>query len=351
MYLIKKINSHAKKIFSFIDKNLKKYQGPFLQYSNDKLEFFELYKDFLQRGKGIRGALVFLTNEIFNQNKIVDKKNLYYLASFFELMHSSLLIHDDIMDKDQLRRGKKTINFHFENKYKNNSLNPSHLGNSLAINVGDFGFFIAFDFFNEINIDYYSKKFLFNLLTYEYIKVALAQTDDVLFSQTNFEPDLETIKKIYLNKTARYTLNLPILSTLYISKNQYFKNKILNSILENLGLLFQITDDLIGFLSDETGKDFGSDIRENKKTIVRYFLYQEQKKSPLKKLFGKKNLKKDEIEKIRNFYHNSITKEKINQLINQIKEKIIADLKKNQLPKEFKILTLSFIDYLIQRKK
>lgn len=350
MSLTKTISHFSQKVFSFIDKKMENYEAIFVTYSKDKKDLLFLYKDFVKRGKGIRGALVFLTDKIFKEGKTTEK-NLYYLASFFELMHSNLLIHDDIMDQDRFRRNGKTINYYFECKFEKESEKPKHLGNSLAINLADIGFFIAFDFFNKIQAEDKLKQNLLSLLLSEYIKVCLAQIDDVFFGQTNFEPNLETIKKVYLNKTARYTFVLPIIATIYLKDNPFYQNKNLINILENLGILFQITDDLIGFISDETGKDKGSDIRENKKTIVRYFLKEELKDSKLKGLFGKRDITEEEIESLRKFYQRSKSKEKIENLIEKIKAEIFSEIKKSNFPKAFKELVHEFIEYIIQRKK
>lgn len=350
MDLIKKIKTKREKIFLFLDKKIKDHQYLFETYDKNKNEYFELLKNFIKRGKGIRGALVLLTDEIFDDKKI-DELNLLYLASFFEIMHSVLLIHDDFMDNDKFRRNEKTINYYFYNQFNNLKKNQNHLANSLAVNIGDIGFFIGFDFFNKINSDYKNKEKIFSFIVSEYIKVALAQTDDVIFSQTNIEPDIDTIKKIYLHKTARYTFVLPIISTLYLKKNNLYKNKNLITILEDLGLVFQITDDFIGFLSDETGKDKGSDIRENKKTIIRYFLIEELKDSSLKNIFGKTNLTNKDIFQIRQFYQQSKTKEKIDFLLKNIEKDIYSNLKKINLPKQFHQLILDFFSYLIERKK
>lgn len=351
MDLIKKIEKLKKEIFKFIEDSLNKnYKKIFFEYGNEKLEVFELYKKFIKKGKGIRGGLVFLADEIFSGKKIL-KENLFYLGSFFEIIHSSLLIHDDFMDQDKTRRGSKTINYFFEEKFSERSKNQNHLGNSIAVNIGDIGFFIGFDLINKLKLNNNLKKEIINFLIKDYIKVALGQIDDVLFSQTSLEPEKSVIKKIYLYKTARYTFVLPVISTLILKKNQLAYNKNLIKILENLGIIFQITDDVIGFLSDETEKDIGSDIRENKKTLIRYYLFNELKDNNLKNIFGKENLKNEEILKIRNFYQQSNSKIKIEKIIERLKIETKKFIEKEIFPVNFKHLVTDFLDFLTSRKK
>lgn len=348
MGLIKKINFYRNIFLPKINLELKKYQNIFYDHSFKKKETIYLLKKLIRKGKGIRGSLVYIINEIFKLK--IKENNLFYLAVFFEIIHSSLLIHDDIMDNDTLRRGEKTINFYYQEKFKNIKTDDL-IGKNFAINIGDIGFFIGFDFLNKIQIENKKKIQLFSLIIKEYIQVAFAQMDDVFFSQTIKEPQIDQILKIYLYKTARYTFVLPISAALFIKEHQYFHDKNFFSILEKLGIIFQISDDLIGFLSDETGKDLGSDIRENKKTLIRYFLTKELKNNQLKKLFGKKNITKDEIKKLRDFFESSKSKEEIYKIINYYKNEIIIDLKKYNYSQKFKNLVLKFIEYLISRKK
>ena len=348
MDLIKKINFFRSKFIKQLDHSLKNYQNLFERYSNKKKEIIEKLRSFILKGKTIRGSLVYIADELFNLK--MEKKNLFYLASFFEVIHSSLLIHDDVMDNDNLRRGEKTIHFYYQEKF-NNIKNNNDIGKNFAINIGDIGFFIGFDFLSKINLSEKKRSNFFSLIIEEYIKVALAQIDDVFFSQTKNEPSIKDILKIYLYKTARYTFLLPVVAVLYIKNNHLYKDKNFHSILEKLGIIFQITDDLIGFMSDQTGKDKASDIRENKKTIIQFFLWDELKNNNLKKLFGKKDITKQEIEKLRNFFNSSKSKKKIDSIINQFKMEIITGLKNNNYPQEFKNTVLDFIEYLINRKK
>ncbi|MFN4212791.1 MAG: polyprenyl synthetase family protein [Microgenomates group bacterium] len=348
MDLIKKINFYRNLFLPKINLELNNYSSIFYDYSSEKKEIIDLLKKLVIKGKGIRGSLVYIINEILNLK--IKEKNLFYLAAFFEIIHSSLLIHDDIMDNDTSRRGGKTIHFYYQEKFKEIKTDDL-VGKNFAINIGDIGFFIGFDFFNKVKLEKNKKSQLLSFIIKEYIQVALAQIDDVFFSQTKNEPKIDEILKIYLYKTARYTFALPILTVIFIKDHQYFGNKNFLSILEKLGIIFQISDDLIGFLSDETGKDLGSDIRENKKTLIRYFLTKELKNNQLKNLFGKKNIDKNEIKKLRDFFEVSKTKRKINKIINHYRNEIIIDLKKNNYPQKFKNLILEFIEYLISRKK
>ncbi|MCS7093260.1 MAG: polyprenyl synthetase family protein [Patescibacteria group bacterium] len=351
MSLTEKLNQYRKKIFRFLDDQLMKVKPHFLTYSKTKEEIFSLYQNFVSRGKGIRSSLVFLTDEWFNQKRNFDNKNLFFLASFLEIIHSTLLIHDDVMDRDTYRRGEKTVNFYFQEKYQGLSNWPEFLGSSLAVNLGDLGFFLGSHFLEKIITNQPTRTQLSEFLVSEYLKVALAQMDDITYSLTDYKPTLAQIKRIYLYKTARYTFVVPVIATLILTGNQQAKNPLLIKVLEGIGILFQITDDLIGFLSDKTGKTLGSDIKENKKTIVYHYLYPEICQSSFVNLFGRGNLSKSEISRLREFYLRSAAKKKIETLIKNLKMKIKNILAQRNFPRGAKADLDELTDYLISREK
>lgn len=350
MDLIKEINRYKKIIDRDLEKLKEKYFNLFKQYKKDSPKYLNQFIDFAKRGKGVRGALVFLTEKLFEKPKI-KKETLKKLALVFEVIHSSLLIHDDIMDNDSLRRGQPTIHVFFNQKYEKFLKEKNdNLGKSIALSLGDIGFFIAFDILSSININTTIK----NFLAQELIKTGLAQIDDVFFSQTKIEPEMDDILSIYKGKTSRYTFVLPILTILKIKNIDLQKQKIVEEVLEDLGIIFQISDDLIGIFSEESGKDKGSDIREDKKTIIRYLLFKNKKTpTPIKKIFGKDKISKDEMENLKSFINQSNVKKEIENVIEEIKNKIQKKMKKNKqlLPNKFVDLVNDFIDYLVTRRK
>lgn len=121
-------------------------------------------------------------------------------------------------------------------------------------------------------------------------------------------------------------------------------------------MIFQIVDDLLGFLgnSNEIGKDIGSDIKENKKTLIRYFMFKKLKGKELnfaKKCFGNKNLSLAKINVLREIYF----KNKINILIDEIilkeSKKVKNEISNLRIKDEHKEYLISFVDYLINRVK
>ncbi len=208
--------------------------------------------DFAKRGKLIRGSVICSVAEQLGQNNGDAVK----AAVAMELVHSALLMHDDIMDKDRTRRGKPSTYIFYGEKH------GRHYGISMAMTLGDIAFFIAIDLLSEINhraVSIFSK---------EIVKVGFGQMEDLTAPHEKTITE-EQILEFYRLKTARYTFCLPMILGALIAGNSYQE---LESIGDTLGILFQIRDDYLGVFGDEqeTGKPVGSDIALGKKTLI-YF--------------------------------------------------------------------------------
>jgi geranylgeranyl diphosphate synthase type I len=230
--------------------------------------------DFALSGKLVRGSLYLFAAESYGFSNL---KKVLNIASAIELVHSGLLIHDDIMDNDQLRRGKPTIHNQYRSfGLKNKVITPDEFGKNMAICVGDICFFAAFKYIVEADIDCSIKDKLIDYFSKQIICTGLGQMDDVYFGSTKNNPFQSQILNIYQHKTANYTFNLPsIMGYLTSGKDDKDEIVLLERLGSCLGLIFQVTDDIIGVTQDEKviGKDAGSDIREDKKPLFAiYFL-------------------------------------------------------------------------------
>ncbi len=103
-------------------------------------------------------------------------------AAALEIFHSALLIHDDIMDNDRLRRGFRTIFAQYENLgTRGRAGDPERFGRSMGLCAGDVGFFIATDIVARLPLEAERRTALQALLARELAYVGLAQMQDVTF--------------------------------------------------------------------------------------------------------------------------------------------------------------------------
>ena len=201
------------------------------------------------------------------------------LAACIELIHNATLLHDDVIDNSDLRRGIKTAN--------------SVWGNQSSILVGDYLFSRCF----EMMVEDGSQEIL-KLLSATSSKIAQGE---VLQLEYKGEIDIldETYFDIINSKTAALFAAATRIGACIAGKNKKEKDA-LESYGRNLGLAFQIADDALDYYSTKTifGKEIGKDFYEGKVTLPIIFLCQKanpQEKIFLEKIFKKKNRSKLEF--------------------------------------------------------
>ncbi len=345
-----------KKIFDYILLNKPLISGRIINFINEKKEDdfnIPLYKDALGRlndfalsGKMIRANLVLLSGEMFG----VAKSDILDIACAVELIHSGLLIHDDIIDDDSLRRGNKTIFAQYaEGKDK-------FYGQSLAICVGDVAFFLAINLISESKLEALEKVNCITFLTSEIQKVAAAEMEDFNFGQQELDPSIEQILNMYKLKSARYTFSLPLVfGALIKNKTPEIINQI-EDFGEKLGIVFQIVDDSLGITGDSevTGKPVGNDIMQNKKTVFRKLLYEEaneNQKTELDNIFGSKDMTKNKVKKIIDLANELGINEKIEKIVSDYSSEAKNILSKLNIQDKNKDFLSELIEYNIHRNK
>ena len=195
------------------------------------------------------------------------------LAACIELIHSATLMHDDVIDSGEIRRGKKTLN--------------SVWGNQSSILVGDYLLSRCFEMMVEDeNLE------VLKLLSSTSTKIAQGE---ILQLQHKGEIDMleETYFKIISSKTAELFAAAAKVGAILGSKNNKIKEA-LEFYGRNLGLTFQIADDALDYNSELNlfGKKIGNDFFEGKITLPIILLYQQAndtEKKQTKEFFNKKN--------------------------------------------------------------
>lgn len=303
MILSEYFSSKREKISKSIERSLDESKSIGAAFSGDSALIFSIMKEYATSGKMLRGILACLGSELFKMDTSQDaaraSSDALRLATALELLQAGLLVHDDIMDKDELRRGKPTMHKLFERiEARKGKAESADLGEAIGICAGDIYYFIALNIITSFSSD------IGSLFSRELVDVCLAQVKDVRMGglQANFPPLAEALE-VYAYKTARYTICLPLCAgALLAGRNDAIP--LLDDIGVNLGLIFQIQDDYLGLFGDEEdlGKPVGSDIREGKKTPYMILLSEvldPAEKSRFGSIFGQKTINKQEIEYIR----------------------------------------------------
>ncbi len=234
--------------------------------------------EFAGRGKMIRGALVILSDSLFSHSGI-PQQDTVRTAAAIELMQSFLLIHDDIMDQDYLRRGRPSIFAQYADMLKTEAPRAGtdefrRFGEAMGICAGDIAMLLAFEMLATLDQPPERKVEIIAHAAREIGWVGAAQMNDVYNGMGERTATDDDITAVYRYKTGRYTFSLPLQLGALIGGASSADQAVLAALGEQLGLLFQIKDDDLGIWGSEadTGKPVGSDIIEGKQTLHRLYL-------------------------------------------------------------------------------
>ena len=235
-------------------------------------------------GKRIRALLTLGSAKLCGYLKGARDINL---SACVELIHAATLMHDDVIDNGEVRRGKKTIN--------------KIWGNQSSILVGDYLLSRCF----EMMVDDGDLEIL-KLLSSTSAEISQGE---VLQLQHNKEVDIleETYLKIISWKTASLFAASTKVGAILSKKENKIKDA-LYSYGKNLGLTFQIADDTLDYNSDLKvfGKEIGNDFYEGKITLPIILLYQKinsKEKSELIEIFNKIERDKEDLGKVLEMIH------------------------------------------------
>ncbi|MFW6383479.1 MAG: polyprenyl synthetase family protein [Nanoarchaeota archaeon] len=253
-----KINEELKNYFKNISTS---------EYRQTGKEIIEDIKEFtLRGGKRVRAILVIFGYKAYG-GKNIDE--ILKVAIAVELMQSFLLVHDDIIDRDEKRRGRTTLHKLYEKRYSGITNNPEKLGNDLAIIAGDIASVMGQEIIQEASFDDSIKLKAIKIFNRAIIRTCVGQALDVISTHKEDSSE-EEIEAIHRLKTSTYTFQAPLMLGAVFSGAKDDKIEALKKFASPLGKAFQIKDDIIGVFGDEEkiGKPIGSDIREGKKTLL-----------------------------------------------------------------------------------
>ena len=258
---------------NFIEKELLLVKNLIKDEIIEERSIKELYRYIFQSdGKRLRAKLSLLSS---SKNKRIYKKRIE-LAAVIELLHTATLVHDDVVDNSSKRRGITSVNKVWSNAH--------------GVLIGDYIYSKAFMLMVKIG----KQDILSELAnaTNDISKGELIQLDAL----NNTRIKLNDLENISYFKTGRLFEAAAKSGALLANSDNHFKKNI-SECAKNLGILFQIKDDLLDYSthSKKLGKPIFQDLREGKVTYPFYFAYKKASKAEklnLESFLGKSNLNK-----------------------------------------------------------
>ena len=281
-----------------------------------------------RKGKQMRPMLIFLFSKLLNSGNVNEK--VYRGASVIELIHTATLIHDDVVDESKRRRGFFSINAIWKNK--------------IAVLVGDFllsrGMILCIENKDYDHLDIISES-VKKMSEGELLQIEKSRSLDI-----NEIVYFDIIKK----KTASLISSCCKIAAASVTKQKKIIESV-SKIGENIGIAFQIKDDLFDYGKKKIGKPRGIDIKEKKLTLPLIYTLNEVDKNKRKwliKSIKKHNKDKSKVKEIIALVKDTGGLNYAVEKMNYYHKIALDDLKK--LPdNEFKESLIDMINYVIER--
>ncbi len=236
-------------------------------------------------GKRLRARLML---EIAGSSLVVIKS-----AAIVEMIHAASLLHDDVIDDAYTRRGVASINATF--------------GNKTAIMVGDILYSKAF--YELVDIDREVAKVISNAV----VQLSIGERKDVAMSES-FNTNKYEYRTMIYQKTAALIEAASEAAAILAKKDR----DIYKTYGRNLGIAFQMIDDILDIISDEKtlGKPALNDFKEGKTTLPYIYLYEA--------------LDKDDKERLKSMHKRALSKDEQEWILNKFKEHNIIEFAKKE---------------------
>jgi len=274
------------------------------QYGDYALLEVNTFLDVLGRGgKRIRGSLVLVGYEMCGGH---DRAMILQAARAIEMLHTYMLIIDDVQDRSAVRRGKPSAHtlltaYHRKHRLRGDA---AHTGMSLALNAALAGAHAAEVILSNLNADPQLRLNALSITNRTMGITVHGQTYDI-FNEVVSRPRMADVERVLDWKTAQYSFINPLHVGMVLAGADCQSTDAITPYGQHVGRAFQITDDALGIFGAEQliGKSPLDDIREGKRTLLMLYALKHADPSDrafLESCLGKATLTKRDFQRCRN---------------------------------------------------
>ena len=304
-------------------------------------DYMKAFQQFSTGGKRIRAYLVSLG---YQMAAVKYDPAIILPALSYEVFQSGILIHDDIIDESDTRRGMPTMHI---------TLGGDQNGISKAICLGDIGLFAAVDLVAraDFDSDLVRKAIMHQIKVFELTGAGEIKDIELAVADSANE---ERIVKMYRLKTSWYTMIGPMQLGAILGCADDTLMQQIEKIGMAMGIAFQIVDDIIGIYgkSDKIGKSNLSDMQEGKKTVLsaHFFAHAAKKQADaLRAIYGNRESGAEELQTVRALFRETGSYDYANALCKRYADEASAVIDTMQVDEKYRDILRSFLDYLCGR--
>jgi geranylgeranyl diphosphate synthase type II len=270
-------------------------------FGPEYVELWECLEENTSGGKRFRPRMVFAAYEALGGT---DLEAAAYVGSAFELLHTSLIVHDDVIDHDFVRRGIPNISGTFRSRALKAGASKEvaeHNGISAAVIAGDLALFNAYRLIDRSGVEDVVRQRLLDVVDDALFASAAGELMDVDFSIAAEMPRVDDILTMERLKTAVYSFECPLRAGAILAGASDDVVSTMGDFGREIGIAYQIVDDLLGVFGSEseTGKTTIGDLREGKRTVLISYATSTVEWPSIENLIGKPDLSEEEAESVR----------------------------------------------------
>lgn len=308
----------------------------------------------LSGGKRFRPYMVLATYNLYQPLEKLE--NILPAAVAQEFIHSAMLVHDDIIDRDSIRYGVKNIAGQYDEYYNDlipNDIERSHMSLSAALLAGDALLADAHKILRRTNVAHElvnQAEDILNAVIFEVIGGELLDTEI-----TYLPKDTITAETISRYKTAGYSFVSPLTTGAVLAEAPEADINTLKEIGIILGIGYQFRDDILGMFGNETvtGKSTTTDIREGKRTyLIEQFekLANEDQRTLFSTIFHMSDATDDNIQTAKDLLVYSGARASVEQRIEQLHQQALEKIAQLSLPGEAKKVYEALAQHCLMRE-
>ena len=302
-------------------------------------------------GKRFRPRMVLTAYESLGGT---DRDAAARVGAAFELLHTALIVHDDVIDRDFSRRGIPNVSGSYRDTATTAGIpTPAaeHRGTSAAVIAGDLALTGASRMLLAVECEQGLRTRLLDILDEAVFASAGGEMVDVEFSLSPELPTVDEILDMERAKTAVYSFEAPLQAGAVLAGASDDIVAVLGEFGREVGTAYQVVDDLLGVFGAEadTGKTTLGDLREGKRTVLVAHAATTPEWPTIKPFIGKPDLTEAEAEHVRGRLELSGARAFAEDLVRQHAGRALDLLADPVLPADLRVALTPVVDVVLER--
>ncbi|ROQ39986.1 geranylgeranyl diphosphate synthase type II [Frondihabitans sp. PhB188] len=278
------------------------------------------------------------------------------VGAAFELLHTALIVHDDVIDRDFSRRGIPNVSGSYRDTATTAGISTpaaEHRGMSVGVIAGDLALTGASRLMLEVSCAAGVRAQLLDVLDEAVFASAGGELLDVELSLSPEVPSVDEVLEMERAKTAVYSFEAPLMAGALLAGAAPDVVVALQSFGREIGIAYQIVDDLLGVygVETETGKTTLGDLREGKRTVLIAHAATTDDWFAIRPFIGKSDLTLDEAEHVRARLESCGAKAAAERLVDEHARRALAILDSELITADLRSVLHPVVDTVLERTR